>query len=391
MTTLHEAARMALTDEQMHALLGAAGPDLMTLAQEWADNKIHVYAFVNRAERIVADRIRAALAASEAQSNAWREAVDAELVSLHMVASDDPRESVRRLIDWHCAIQIDPSVSSAAQELIERGRREAASEAQAEPVAWRLDWAPQHSLGAPRFFGADDEARMRNHTAFAAEPKPVAVPLYTHPAAPQQPAPVWDGLTLGEVKARLAALNADELRGLCVSLMIQRRIDEKYAQPAPADPLMSREELIAAAESIGMRFPPLELPEQPAPAERGEQTAPTKAERVHALVNGGPFPGMSEAFDAHMGVGCWVDLAYRQDAATWAAAWKAALASAPRVPQGWKIKRDGTTGGIVVVTPSGDGCVVYEAETEPRTIPASVLHELAAAMLAAAPQPEAGA
>ena len=54
---------------------------------------------------------------------------------------------------------------------------------------------------------------------------------------------------------------------------------------------------------------------------------PTKAERVHALVNDGPFPGMSEAFDAHMGAACWVDHAYRQDAATWAAAWKAALAA----------------------------------------------------------------
>lgn len=54
---------------------------------------------------------------------------------------------------------------------------------------------------------------------------------------------------------------------------------------------------------------------------------PTKAERVHALVNAGQFPGMSEAFDAHMGSACWVDHAYRQDAATWAAAWKAALAA----------------------------------------------------------------
>ncbi len=51
----------------------------------------------------------------------------------------------------------------------------------------------------------------------------------------------------------------------------------------------------------------------------------SKAERVHAIVNDGPFPGVSEAFDAHMGAACWTDPAYRQDAATWAAAWKAAL------------------------------------------------------------------
>ena len=55
-----------------------------------------------------------------------------------------------------------------------------------------------------------------------------------------------------------------------------------------------------------------------------------KSERVHKLVNAGPWPGMSEAFDAHMGAECWVDPAYAPDAATWAAAWKAALKSAAR-------------------------------------------------------------
>ena len=49
-----------------------------------------------------------------------------------------------------------------------------------------------------------------------------------------------------------------------------------------------------------------------------------KAERVRALVNAGSFPGMSEAFDAHMGAECWTDPAYQPDASTWAAAWKAA-------------------------------------------------------------------
>ncbi len=53
----------------------------------------------------------------------------------------------------------------------------------------------------------------------------------------------------------------------------------------------------------------------------------TKASRVHQLVNAGDYPGMSEAFDAHMGAACWVDPAYRPDAATWAAAWKAAVAA----------------------------------------------------------------
>jgi hypothetical protein len=79
------------------------------------------------------DALRAALEQPE-QTNPWRDAVDHELSTLHMVASDDPRESIRRLIDWHCAVQIDPLVSSAAQELIERGKREALAEPVQEPV-----------------------------------------------------------------------------------------------------------------------------------------------------------------------------------------------------------------------------------------------------------------
>ena len=50
-----------------------------------------------------------------------------------------------------------------------------------------------------------------------------------------------------------------------------------------------------------------------------------KNERVHALVNDGPWLGMSEAFDAHMGAACWTDQAYAPDASMWAAAWKAAV------------------------------------------------------------------
>ena len=75
------------------------------------------------------------------QTNPWRDAVDDELVSLHMVASDDPRESIRRLIDWHCAVQIDPLVSSAAQELIERGKREVQPEQELGPQDPALDYA----------------------------------------------------------------------------------------------------------------------------------------------------------------------------------------------------------------------------------------------------------
>lgn len=57
-----------------------------------------------------------------------------------------------------------------------------------------------------------------------------------------------------------------------------------------------------------------------------------KSKRVHALVNTGPWPGMSEAFDDHMGAACWTDTAYAPDAATWAAAWKAAKRGAETLP-----------------------------------------------------------
>ena len=56
-----------------------------------------------------------------------------------------------------------------------------------------------------------------------------------------------------------------------------------------------------------------------------------KAARVRAIVDAGPFPGMSEAFDSHMGAACWTDPAYAPDASMWAAAWKAAKRMGPNV------------------------------------------------------------
>lgn len=42
-----------LTEERMHEVLGNAGPDLLALAQKWADNKIHTFQFANEAESVV--------------------------------------------------------------------------------------------------------------------------------------------------------------------------------------------------------------------------------------------------------------------------------------------------------------------------------------------------
>jgi hypothetical protein len=47
------AADVPLTTEQMHEILGTAGPDLLALAKDWADNKLHTYQFTHRAECIV--------------------------------------------------------------------------------------------------------------------------------------------------------------------------------------------------------------------------------------------------------------------------------------------------------------------------------------------------
>ena len=51
----------------------------------------------------------------------WRLNIDNELSSCHMVASDDPRESIHRLINWHTEVQLDPRVSSAALDLYKKG------------------------------------------------------------------------------------------------------------------------------------------------------------------------------------------------------------------------------------------------------------------------------
>jgi len=53
----------------------------------------------------------------------WRRAVDDMLVVCHMTASDSPRESLNRLIHWHCVIALDPAVSSDAMKLVEKERK----------------------------------------------------------------------------------------------------------------------------------------------------------------------------------------------------------------------------------------------------------------------------
>ena len=108
-------------------------------------------------------------------ANPWREAIDAELVCLHLGTVDSfptADQALKALIDWHVATALDPEVSSDAQALVDRG----ATQPQAEPVAWRRY---NRSIGWQYEDGV---------TSFASDPS--AEPLYAAPQA-QPPAPAW--------------------------------------------------------------------------------------------------------------------------------------------------------------------------------------------------------
>lgn len=84
-----------------------------------------------------------------------------------------------------------------------------------------------------------------------------------------------------------------------------------------------------------------------------------KAARVRAIVDAGPFPGMSEAFDAHMGAACWTDPAYAPDASMWAAAWKASYRNAA---DGFRAQaaRDEADTKFVAGEPQSSDAAVYD-------------------------------
>jgi len=60
---LQLAARVPLTDDQMHEVRQTSCAQLLDLAKRWADNKIHAYQFANEAEKIVTAVARRAEAA----------------------------------------------------------------------------------------------------------------------------------------------------------------------------------------------------------------------------------------------------------------------------------------------------------------------------------------
>lgn len=55
----------------------------------------------------------------------WREAIINELVIAHIYSKehdDNPRKAIQDAISWNCAVALDPTVSSDAQALVEKGR-----------------------------------------------------------------------------------------------------------------------------------------------------------------------------------------------------------------------------------------------------------------------------
>jgi hypothetical protein len=143
-----------------------------------------------------------------------------------------------------------------------------------------------------------------------------------HIAFPETNFPYYAGMAVGTAREALAVLRAQPATDEpAVRVAIDSGPGGVTCIINPDEPAAGQEFEDPAVAKAWDRFT----------AKYAELTA-RKAERVHALVNEGSCPGMSEAFDAHMGAACWTDHAYRQDAATWAAAWRAALAAAPHPP-----------------------------------------------------------
>ena len=71
--------------------------------------------------------IRQAFKEGAREEREWRCAVENELATMESTCASyaTPRDAIRALIDWHVFVALSPEVSSDAEALIERGRREA--------------------------------------------------------------------------------------------------------------------------------------------------------------------------------------------------------------------------------------------------------------------------
>jgi len=126
------------------------------------------------AQKAVAD-IKQALSQQE-QPNRWSEAVIDQLVVHHIyqaIHDADPRKAIHDLLCISNDIALDPQVSSDAQALVDRGRREAQQEQPTQEPVGRFVKATYGDYGV-----------LAWHPSYVAK---IGDCLYTHPA-PTQPA-----------------------------------------------------------------------------------------------------------------------------------------------------------------------------------------------------------
>ncbi|WP_208454054.1 VRR-NUC domain-containing protein [Burkholderia gladioli] len=74
---------------------------------------------VKNAIREALREAHAAISPATPEKNEWKDAVDAELVTILSTADTyaGPKEAVKALIDWHVQVALDPAVSAAARSL----------------------------------------------------------------------------------------------------------------------------------------------------------------------------------------------------------------------------------------------------------------------------------
>lgn len=100
----------------------------------------------------------------------WQRAVDDACAASWVPVTDDARKTVKALIARECQIAIDPLVSSDAQALIDRGRKDA--EAEIERLKTRLEVSPDHDYDG--IYCRDATIKLQDeHIAKLREQKPV--------------------------------------------------------------------------------------------------------------------------------------------------------------------------------------------------------------------------
>jgi len=176
------------------------------------------------AQKAVAD-IKQALSQQE-QPNRWSEAVIDQLVVHHIyqAAHDtDPRKAVKDLLGISNSIALDPQVSSDAQALIDRGRREAQQE---QPAQEPVGFTSEESIRALKESGVSVQVYASRGTWFDE-------PLYTRPA-PAMPTHEAIYETI---------INWDE-GGKRSRRELARRIEALYTHSVPTQPALSDKQIL---------------------------------------------------------------------------------------------------------------------------------------------------